>query len=337
MRCYPEMLPTSLNKILPFYLLYGSETFLIENSLALIKQSIEHTTTVEYLYFSIDAAALKNAHFTQQKALFSSIRCIEIRLNENLNQQTIKVLNTLCNQTYPDTIFLIVGHRLKQATQSKWFAFIQQKGLVVPHWPLNAASFLRWVTQHAKRKGLHCSPKMYSLLALSTQGNCLAADAEIERLALYYADSPQPIHSHDCEKWVQFEVFDLCHAALERRPTQVITTFYTLKQQTTLLPLLLWALTQTIRTLLYCAQSKQEDHHTSLQKMGIQKGSYSFYLKALKHIDVPLWSNLLLLLAKIEKQLKTENAHLLWETLLNISLSLAGAPLVPTKFYAACS
>jgi DNA polymerase-3 subunit delta len=321
MRIFPSLLAANLEKNLkPFYLLFGTEAFLIGESANLIRQKILVHGDVEHRILQIEQnncdALLAEI---EQPSLFSQIQLIEITLTK-LNVQVFNILTSILQSPPEGTFFLIQAGKLSRANQqAKWFTHIEQTGVVIPHWPLNGALFSKWVAERAKRFGLTLPAQTLQQLIYYTEGNCLSAAQEIEKLCLTNMGTPTYFSQQS-----QFEVSDLCEAALTKQPARVIKIVSCLKESPTTFTLVIWALAQTIRTLRRCKGSSFDETMRYLQQAGIRAHQHDLYLRVLKESPISSWASLLPYIAQADKLFKTGANDDAWRHILDVSLQIAG-------------
>jgi DNA polymerase-3 subunit delta len=325
MRCYPQQLPQLLEKNLAsIYLLYGSEPFLIEESASLIRNRVRALGEVDHQVLSLQGEGSSLISQLGQSSLFAAISLIELKI-EKLNAQLAVQFSQILQSCAPNTYFLCYASKLsRQNQQAKWFTQIEQKGVVIPHWPLSSLQFTKWVEQRAKFRQTLLSPQMLQMLVYHTEGNCLAAAQEIESLRLICESGTAANFSQHS----QYEVSDLCEAALAKQPTRVIKIVSCLKESGTALQLVVWALAQTIRTLLRCTARPEEEISRHLQQAGIRPQSHALYTQALKTNTATKWFSLLPYLSQADKQLKSGDIPSAWRNVLEVSLNLAGTALL---------
>lgn len=185
MRISPDQLAEHLKrKLLPIYLLSGTETFLLEESASLIRQAILHKD-VEHKRFQESSQIWEQLqNEIQHVSLFSSRQLIELRLSKLAANDT-KQLQQLLENAHSDITFLLIAEQLsKPQQQGAWFKLIEQRGAIITHWPLAGFAFAKWLNHRAKQRGVTLSDEECRVLAYQTEGNCLAASQEIEQLYL---------------------------------------------------------------------------------------------------------------------------------------------------------
>lgn len=323
MRIYPSSLGSQLEKSLaPIYLLYGTESFLIDESASLIRQKIQTQGEVEHRLLQIEQADHDSLLAeVGQTSLFSPYQLIEISLTK-LSAKALKALSQILQTPQEGTYFLIqTGSLSRQNQQAKWFTHIEQKGIVIPHWPLSGAQFSKWVVERAKRQGLRLDGQTLQQLIYHTEGNCLAAAQELHRLGLANMGGTPAVFIQQS----QFEVSDLCEAALAKQPSRVIKIVSCLKESSPTFTLVIWALAQTLRTLRRCVGCSLDEVMHCLQQAGIRVQQHDLYLRALKESPTTSWCSLLPNLAQADKLFKSGEQEGAWRQILHVSLQIAGS------------
>lgn len=248
MRLDPSALSQQLSKSLsPYYLLFGTESFLIDESARAIREKLLQKS-VEKIILSgekTDPQALMRE--IAQPSLFAQQRLIEISFSKmGPGQEALlrEITENYSTQTDVHTYFLFQASQISQKQQqSAWFKACSTQGLVIHHGPLNESAFKRWMSERARIHGIVLDDTLRERLFYTTQGNCLAAAQEIERMSLY----PDEETSHQQS---QFQLFDLCDAVFQKRPEQVIKILdYIARTQEIPLLLVIWALTQRLKAL----------------------------------------------------------------------------------------
>ena len=250
-RIYAQDLGLSLKKNLAhLYVLYGNESFLIQESALCIRQAFQESMSISPEVHSLEAPTQVSTwqaliQSTQQHSLFSTMQFIEIGLPAKLSTVDTTSLATLLATPHSDRYFLIrAGVLSKQQQQAPWFIQAQSQGVVIAHSPLTPTAFTQWVKQRADRYGLSLSAKTMERVISHTEGNCLAAAQEIERL-FYSGDLHQNADS-PIEEQSQFDIYDLSDALKQQQPERALKIFQVLKE-TTAPALILWSIAQLVR------------------------------------------------------------------------------------------
>lgn len=325
MRISPDQLAEHLKRrLLPIYLLSGTETFLLEESATLIRQALL-APDVEHKRFQESAAVWEQLQSEiQHVSLFSSRQLIELRLSKLAANDTKQLQQVLTN-AHPDISFLLIAEQLsKQQQQGAWFKLIEERGAIITHWPLAGHAFAKWVALRAKQRQVNLSDEECRLLAYQTEGNCLAASQEIEQLYWFRQDGG--VHTKtQFEQQSQFTVFDLCEAALQHQPERIIKIVSCLKEnEGSPAQLIVWALGQMLRALVRAGFVSQEGARRQiLTSAGIRSTTQMLYLKVLKTPDPVRWMKLLSLLSSADRQFKSGENASFWQSIIKITVNLS--------------
>ncbi len=325
MRISPEQLAEHLKRrLLPIYLLSGTETFLLEESANLIRQALI-APDVEHKRFQESSQVWEQLQSEiQHVSLFSSRQLIELRLSKLAANDT-KQLQQLLENAHQDISFLLIAPQLsKQQQQGAWFKLVEERGAVITHWPLAGPAFTKWVAQRAKQRSVNLSDDECRLLAYQTEGNCLAAHQEIEQLYWFRQDDKTRANAQ-FEQQSQFTVFDLCEAALQHQPARVIKIVSCLKEnEGSPSQLIVWALGQMLRALLRASLVSQDAAQRQiLTSAGIRSTTQMLYLKLLKTPEPLRWMKLLSSLSSADRQFKSGENASFWQSIIKITVNLS--------------
>ncbi len=326
MQCYPHVLQQQLNsKIAPVYLLFGNESFLIEESATLIREKIR---SQEVDYYKINQSeqrdwlsSFKNTN--GQSSLWSKGQCYEILFPAKISAGDVSCLTSLFEEDLPETYLILkIGSLTRQQQQAKWFTKIQQIGVTVPHWSIPLHAFSKWVSLRAASHGLQLTSDQLNNIVAHTEGNALAAAQEIERLTLYMLDASSA--SSSLSQQSQYEVFDLIIAAVNQQSERLLKVLVSLKEISAIpLPLLLWTLSSSLRAFLNCAYQPSINHQRLFKQAGIRESVYAQYAQASQTIQPALCTELLSRLTKIDQNLKTGEETFAWEQITDILIALS--------------
>lgn len=242
MRLAPDLLHQHLEKtILPIYLLYGTELFLLDESVRLLRQHTESKLNAEWITITLgtiktDTWSMLGSRF-MERSLFSPVRCIHLRFNEKITAKETALLEKIA-QFSNEFVFIVVQLGSLSRTQQtrSWFTTLAQRGAAVAHWPLTQNAFTQWVQRRLSRDHLQLSPDALLALCYQTEGNCLAAAQAIEQLRL--EENTAPILQN------QFNIFDLTSSLQKKDLARTIQILNALKTQGVAPTLVVWAMTQ---------------------------------------------------------------------------------------------
>ncbi|MCM0612719.1 DNA polymerase III subunit delta [Marinobacter sediminum] len=188
MKTQPAQLPQLLKKGLsPVYLVSGDEPLLVQECCDHIRKSARDAGFHDRLTFHADHQLDWNAVAEEFSALslFAERRRIEIHLPTGKLGDGRAVLERVLQDPPEDIILLLISARLDAAeTRRKWYKELQNKGVHVPVWPVDADKFQGWLQQRASSRGLSLTRGALAMLGERLEGNLLAASQELDRLAL---------------------------------------------------------------------------------------------------------------------------------------------------------
>lgn len=331
MRIYPEALNTHLKKgLLPIYLIYGTEPFLMEESAIFLRQYIKTTTSVEHLIFTPEPSSINSWQEIEgaqaNRSLFSQRYFIDLRFPNKFSAAHTQALEKFLTHSQDNLILIQMGALSRQQQQTKWFLFVEKHGVVIPHWPPSRVQFGKWLQERAKLQGMSLNPPLLQLLISYTEGNCLKAAEEITRLALSHTPQNSSQSLADWQQASQFEVFELSEAILNQNMKRIITIISCFKKDQVIAPqLIIWALGQTLRLLQRASPALSEHAKQALLKQaGIRQLAFPAYSAALqKNYSHNACGGFLVKLAHIDQQIKGGETSLAWQGLLDLSLKMA--------------
>ncbi|MDP1532859.1 MAG: DNA polymerase III subunit delta, partial [Rubrivivax sp.] len=119
-------------------------------------------------------------------SLFAERRLTEIRIPSGKpGVDGAKALEAYASRLPEDTLTLISLPGLEWKTQqSRWFAALAKSGVVVEAKPIDRAALPGWIERRLARQGLRAERAALEFLADQVEGNLLAAQQEIDKLAL---------------------------------------------------------------------------------------------------------------------------------------------------------
>ncbi len=85
-----------------------------------------------------------------------------------------------------DLLLISMGKVDAKQQKSAWFKALDKHGLFVPVWPVDASRLGYWLRDRAALHGLQLDLDAAGLLGERTEGNLLAADQELQKLALMH-------------------------------------------------------------------------------------------------------------------------------------------------------
>jgi len=256
MRISTEQLARTLERgLAPVWLIAGDEALLTgEAADAVRARARAEGFTGRELFVtdrSFDWSAIAGA--SQALSLFSERRILEIRMpTPRPGKEGGAVLAKLAADPGPDNLVLVVTTRPeKEAWSSAWLKAFEKHGVFVQAWPIEIGRLPQWIAQRAAKHGLSFERGAAELLAERVEGNLLAAQQEIEKLALLHAGAR--LTMDDVQAAVansaRYDVFQLGEAALAGDAARSLRILDGLRAEGAEPPLVLWALCRDLRAL----------------------------------------------------------------------------------------
>jgi DNA polymerase-3 subunit delta len=266
-------------------------------------------------------------------SLFAERRLTEIRIPSGKpGVDGAKALEAYAARLPADTLTLISLPGLDwKAMQSRWFAALANQGLVVEARPIDRAALPGWIERRLARQGLRADRAALEFLADQVEGNLLAAQQEIDKLALLLP--PGSVTLADVEHAVvdvsRLEadaLADALYAGDGARFAQIVTD---LRDAGEAVPAILWQVTSAVGLLLRLKSTvAQGDSLSAAMRTlwGRDKQRAPQIERALKRLGVAQVESALADLALIDRQAKgLERVGDPWDTLLRVGMKLAAS------------
>jgi DNA polymerase-3 subunit delta len=266
-------------------------------------------------------------------SLFAERRLTEIRIPSGKpGVDGAKALEAYAARLPVDTLTLISLPGLDwKAMQSRWFAALANQGVVVEARPIDRAALPGWIERRLARQGLRADRAALDFLADQVEGNLLAAQQEIDKLALLLP--PGSVTLADVEHAVvdvsRLEadaLQDALYAGDGSRFAQIVTD---LRDAGEAVPAILWQVTAAVGLLLRLklAVAQGESLSAAMRTLwGRDKQRAPQIERALKRLGLAQVESALAELALIDRQAKgLERVGDPWDTLLRVGMTLAAS------------
>jgi DNA polymerase III subunit delta len=177
-------------RLAPVYLVSGDDPLLCMEALDAIRLAARRAGFDERLQLFIERSAAvweEALAATQTLSLFASRRILEIRMPGGKPGHGAATLLRLIAAAGDDLLVIVLTGRLDRDVQgSEWVRAVQERGVWLPLWPIDAARLPGWLRQRLRAVDLAASDEAIALLAEATEGNLLAARQEIDKLLLRF-------------------------------------------------------------------------------------------------------------------------------------------------------
>ncbi len=337
MKVFADKLPEALTKKLPpVVIVAGDEPLQHRDACDAVRSAARQAGIEEREVLHVEGqfAWSRLYEASASLSLFASRKLIELRLaGSKLGQEGAQALKAYADGLKDsDNILLLAMGRLDFRQQkSAWFQALDKAGLFVPVWPVDPSRLGFWLRDQAGRHGLQLDLDAARLLGERTEGNLLAADQELQKLALMHPGAsritPREIAGgvEDNARFDVFTLMDTCLAGDRTRVPRILDGLYGEGVDATLI---LWALTRELRTLLslhqHLDQGQSFEHACKAQKPAIFEKRRPAYQQALNRLPMKRLHKLLLFAQRLDLAIKGAAALPVKDGLHDLSLTLAG-------------
>ena len=316
------------------YLVAGDEPLLVDEALEQVRAAAMragfssrelHTADRSFKWVDLLAGA-------DNLSLFATRKIVEIRLaTPKPGDDGSETIAALCERDDPDTLVIVaVGEKLGQAGRSAWVKAIEQHGAVVEVWPIDRSELPRWIQQRAAGLKMKLTPAAAQSLAERVEGNLLAADQEIKRLALTAAG--REIDEAEVLEFVanssRFDVFELADAVLAGETGRTFKILSGLRAEGVHPVQISWVLNRDISLLarLEYAVRHGDNIDGVMLRSGVWQRRQPLVRKALAKFKAPRLKSLLAEAARVDAALKGVFPAEPWTTLTDLLVALLRPP-----------
>jgi DNA polymerase-3 subunit delta len=295
----PEGLGDHLSQtLLPLYLVSGDEPLLVAEASDAIRARARASGFAERQVFFIERAASVWEEINQEAqalSLFAAKRLVEIRMpGGKPGTAGAAALLRLYQAAGPELLVLIITGQLERETQgAEWVDALAQRGAYLPIRMVDRAALPRWLHSRFAARALTASEDAVALLAERSEGNLLAANQEIDKLALLLAPG-SAVSAAEVEVGsahsARFDIFQLTDAVRAGDPARALRILGGLQAEGTEPPLVLWALGRELRAM----QSRTAAApRVPFARLTVRAGRADRMAKGLRHGDA--WDEMALL------------------------------------------
>ena len=327
-----EDLPRHLSKgLATLYVIHGEALLLSIEAADAIRAAARAAEYVEREVMIVEQgfkwAELRNS--AQSLSLFSTRKLVDLRIPSGKpGVEGGQALQDYCASLSPDVLTLISLPRLDWAAQkSQWFIALQQHGVTVSADDIQRSALPRWIAGRLKRQDQTADEATLEFLADRCEGNLLAAFQEIQKLALLF---PAGQLSFDQVKdavmdVARYDIFKLSESMLSGNAARYARILDGLRAEGTATTLVLWAVSEDIRTLGKVLQATQRGGNISnaLRDMRVRKDRQGLIENAARRLKFPHIERAMLQAARLDKIIKGLRQGDVWDELLQLGLRFA--------------
>ena len=254
MRTSPDALSPGLARGLhSVYLVTGSEPLLIAEACDAIRAAARAQQYADREVHFLERGFDWNALLADAAnlSLFASRRLIELRIGPTPDAESQKALAGLAARPPEDTVLLVSGELERKTLATAWVRAFEEHGVLVVAQSVERPALPAWIRDRLARRGVTIEPAAAELLADRVEGNLLAAQQEIERIALLMPGAQ--LGTGEVAELVadsaRYDVFELSAAAFSGQAERALRILAGLRGEGREPPLVLWALLNDLRGL----------------------------------------------------------------------------------------
>lgn len=266
-------------------------------------------------------------------SLFATQRLLELRIPTGKpGREGSAAIEQFCQRLPEDTVTLVTLPEIDwQGKQTKWFLALEGAAVMIEAMPVDRARLPQWLKGRLGRQQQSADAEALEFLADRVEGNLLAAQQEIRKLALLCP--PGEISLETLEASVanisRFNPFQLVSAIHDGtvgrsdrdKPARIRRMLDGLKAEGEAPPLILWVLTNEIRML--------------ARVRGVTRGGRAPHPAKARELErlarrhsADSLQALLLQAAEIDRMIKGLNANDPWDALVELACGLAGSAVM---------
>jgi len=327
-----EELPRHLkNGLKPLYVIYGDALLLSIEAADSIRNAAreagytERDVLIAEQYFKWDE--LRNC--AQSLSLFAERKIVDLRIPSGKpGAEGGKALQAYCANLSEDILTLITLPNLDWTVQkSAWFKALSQHAVMVSADEISRAALPRWIAGRLQQQQQSVDEATLEFLVDRCEGNLLAAFQEIQKLALLF---PQGELSFEQVKdavmdVARFDIFKLTEAMLLGDSARFARILSGLQAEGTSTTLVLWAVSEEIRTLGKVLQLTQRGSNVSsaMRDARVRRQKQGLIESALRRLKFAHIERATQQAARLDKLIKGLRQGDVWDELLQLGLRFA--------------
>lgn len=336
MQLRPEALEPHLAKgLAPLYVITSDEHLLALEAADKIRRAARAAGHTERDVLSVERSFKWGELLAANQALslFGDKKLIELRIPSGKpGKDGSAALQAYAKDLSPDNLTLITLPKLDwQTAKASWVASLQQAAVYIEIPNVERAQLPGWIGQRLSAQGQSAERSALDFIADRVEGNLLAAHQEIQKLGLLHA--PGKLSFEQVQDAVlnvaRYDVFKLSEAMLMGDPARLARMLEGLKGEGEALPLVLWAVSEEIRTLLKLKAGMAQGRPLGvlLKEYRIWGPRERMMDPALRRISLPTLEAALQEAAQVDKMVKGLRAKAFagdaWDAMLQLALKVA--------------
>lgn len=340
MKLNADQLAAQLKKSLPaICLISGDEPLLLGEACDQVRAAARARGFSERQVFFVergfDWQELRAA--TRAMSLFAEQRLIEVRLaGASPGNEGSEVLGAIAAQGATDLLVMVIADKLDaRSLSTKWVSAIDKHGLLVQIWPVEVTQLPAWIERRLQRAGLKADLGVAQLIAERVEGNLLAAQQEVDKLALLHAGQPlTPDNVLDAvADSARYDVLQLGMAAMQGHAARALHILDGLQREGVDAVLVLWGVNKDLQWLARVAFNvgRGQSADSAMLSAGVWRPRQAAMKQALARLKLPAVRAMLVDAAQVDAAIKGVNHRDPWVELRGLVARLAGIKLTRPK------
>jgi DNA polymerase-3 subunit delta len=336
MQLRPEALEPHLAKgLAPLYVITSDEHLLALEAADKIRRAARAAGHTERDVLSVERSFKWGELLAANQALslFGDKKLIELRIPSGKpGKDGSAALQAYAKDLSPDNLTLITLPKLDwQTAKASWVAALQQAAVYIEIPNVERAQLPSWIGMRLSAQGQSADRTALDFIADRVEGNLLAAHQEIQKLGLLH--EPGKLSFEQVQDAVlnvaRYDVFKLSEAMLAGDASRLARMLEGLKGEGEALPLVLWAVSEEIRTLLKLKAGMAQGRPLGalLKEYRIWGPRERMMDPALRRISLPTLEAALQEAAQVDKMVKGLRAKAFagdaWDAMLQLALKVA--------------
>lgn len=334
MRIDSEQLPPRLERRLePLYTVFGEEPLLALEAADRIRHQARRQGYDEREVLTVESGFdwSQLGASGSSLSLFGSRRILELRIPSGKpGTEGADAIKRYAADLPPDTVTLVSLPKVDRATQaSGWFEALESAGVTVAANPVALARLPQWLAGRLALQGQEADASTLQFIADRVEGNLLAAQQELHKLALLFP--PGKLEREAIESAVldvaRYDVFKLGETLLSGDRLRFLRVLEGLQGEGVAPPLVLWAITEELHALWRVggAAAAGRPMQTALREARVWGARAELLPGALRRVSRHDLEEALVDAAAVDRTIKGLLRGDVWDALLRLGLRLVPA------------
>lgn len=255
----------------PVYLLCGQEPLLVQECADALRAKLKAEGFSERIVLETDGGGFDWDDLYQHASamsLFSSRRLIDLRLPTGKpGKDGSQALIDFCARAPADTVLMITCQEWSSKHGGKWSEAVEQCGQMMVASQVKPNELGAWLKQRLASKGISASEEALQILLACVEGNLLAANQEVAKLAMQGVSGA--VTAEQMRHWVadssRFDVFKLIDACYAQDLPRMSRILHGLRAEGEQVPGLVPMLGKELMSLAYYAQVQEKNRRAQAQ------------------------------------------------------------------------